>query len=76
MIIGRLMISPFPPFLCPGLLFRLDRQPRLDPSVEAAVERMRILPTILREHLRHTGARSLVRSSAVGDDCTAARNLT
>ena len=36
---------------------------------------MHILPTAIGEFLCHTGTRSLVRSSAVSDDCTIVRNL-
>ena len=54
---------------------RLYGQPRLLPSVEAAVEWVHALPTAIRQFLRHTGARRLVRSGAVGDDGAVARYL-
>ena len=47
-------------------LLRIDRQSRVDPRIESAVERMHIFPTTIGELLRHTGARSFVWSSAVG----------
>src|SRR5215207_3946234 len=54
---------------------RLDGQSRLLPGVEPAVERVHVLPTLLKQLERHTGARPFVRSSAVGDDGAVARYL-
>src|SRR5215213_9583248 len=51
------------------------RQPGLPPGVEPAVERVNILPALLKQLERHTGARSFVRSGAVGDDRAAERYL-
>src|SRR4029078_4675344 len=48
-------------------LLWLYRHSRLNPRVVPAIERMNILPTVIDQNLRHTGARCFVRSSAVGD---------
>lgn len=48
-------------------LFRIDWQAGVDPRFESAVERMNVFPTGFGEFLRHPGAGSLVRSSAVRD---------
>jgi hypothetical protein len=57
------------------LVLYFDRKSRLLPCIETAVQRMYIRPTVIREHLRHTGARRLVRSSTVGDDRAVTRNV-
>ena len=55
----------FVPF-CGSL--RIDRQARLDPRIESAVERMHVLPAMISEILRHTGAGCFMWSRAVGYD--------
>jgi hypothetical protein len=54
---------------------RIRWQSLFDPGVVPAIERMHILPTTIRKLLRHTGARSLVRSSAIGYDGPVSGNL-
>src|SRR5205814_6579396 len=50
-------------------LLRFEWHSRLDPGIESAVKRMHIFPATLGKLLRHTGARSFVRSSAISYHC-------
>lgn len=57
-------------------LFRLHGIAGLLPSIETAEERVNILEAMATEYLRHTSARRLVGSSAIGDNGPVMRNLT
>lgn len=54
---------------------RIEREPCIYPCIESAVERVDVLPTVIREFLCHTGTRSFVRSSTVGDNRSIVRDL-
>jgi hypothetical protein len=55
-----------------SLPLRFKRVSSLPPGIEAALQRAHVGPAGIEKRLRHTGARFLVRSSAVGDDGTIA----
>src|SRR3989304_4149529 len=52
----------------PSLLRGLPREAGVGPAPEPALEDAHVLVADVAELLRHTGARRLVRSGAVGDD--------
>src|SRR3954452_21919270 len=53
----------------------MDRKSRLLPGVEPSIEWMDVLPTLVQQFLRRTGARCLVRSSTVCNDRPALSDL-
>ena len=54
---------------------RIEREPGVLPRIEPAVKWVHVFPTAFGEFLCHTGTRSLVRSSAISDDCAIVRDL-
>jgi len=54
---------------------RLDRLSGLHPSLESAVQGVHVAEAPLGQLSRHTGARMLARSGAVGDDGAVARDV-
>jgi hypothetical protein len=58
-----------------GLLLTLDWKSGFEPLIEATLQRSDILESLLPKLLRQTGAGGFVRSSAVGDNRTSARDL-
>lgn len=58
-----------------SLLLALDRQPGFEPRIESALKRSHIRETMLSKLQCQTGAGGLVRSSAIGDNRSIARDL-
>jgi hypothetical protein len=56
-------------------LFRVHGIASLLPGIETAKERVNVIEAMAPEYLRHTSARCLVGSSAIGDNGPVTRNL-